>query len=212
MHKRVIRNCQLGSEIYWKVIHFHCESNRWTLFWILHLAKNLTNLHRFCFSSGWHASVSSGNRTIQSFMFLQKVILNCTKTMEINIPACINRNNNNLIQFNILNICYMIFQRMIRISLRIVFYFRQHDLINGGWGLYGADRATYGSSNGSSNGRITPEQYWIAVNTRVENIRWKGWSLLVCIYASYPTHLYLLHFKYNVYDFFFQSNRILGII
>ena len=136
---------------------------------------SLTYIDFVSLHSGWHASVSSGNRTIQSFMFLQKVILNCTKTMEINILACINRNNNNLIQFNILKIgC-----RKWSSYLYVVFYFRQYDLINGGWGLYGGDRATYGSSNGSSNGRITPEQYWIAVNRRVENIRWKRWSLLI---------------------------------
>ena len=78
--------------------------------------------------------------------------------------------------------------------LYAVFYFRQYDLINGGWGLYGGDRATYGSSNGSSNGRITPEQYWIAVNRRVENIRWKRWSLLVFLHRI--LHIFIIPFKY----------------
>ena len=95
VHRRVIRSWQLGQDIYGKVIHFHCELNRWTLFGILHLAK--ISLTYIDFASpaqpDWHGSFSSGNRTIQSFVFFHKVILNCTKTMEINIPACINSNN-----------------------------------------------------------------------------------------------------------------------
>jgi len=47
---------------------------------------------------------------------------------------------------------------------------RRYD--HGGWGLlYDSDRASYAASNVSSAGRVTPEQYWIAVTRRVETIR-----------------------------------------
>ena len=84
--------------------------------------------------------------------------------MEINILACINRNK---LKFNLVFLYFIpnIFR------LYSLLFFRRYDLINGGWGWYGGDRATYGSGNGSSDGRITPEQRWIALNTRLENIR-----------------------------------------
>ena len=82
--------------------------------------------------------------------------------MEINILACINSNN---LKFN------LIFYISETLYLMDLLFFRQYDMINGSWGWYGGDRATYGSGNGSSNGRITPEQFWISLNTRVKNIR-----------------------------------------